>query len=130
MRPIYAVLLLALAACAADEHPKAVVGAWVKDSTMPGGSLRVIDSVDLRADGTAGGRVKTITYQPSSRLPSGVDMQVTESSPMPSRWKVLKVGEGQQLCLYDDAGKSRCTPLPVTADSLLMIGPTVYRRAR
>jgi hypothetical protein len=125
------ILLIAAASwgCRADAHPADVVGVWVKDSTMPGGSLRVIDTLELRPDGAARGRSGLISQVPITGRPGGYVPAVTQAAETRSEWEVVREGDGRRLCLFEASHGRRCVPY-AAGDGRLQFGAALYLIAR
>jgi hypothetical protein len=129
LRGLVAALLVS-AACGGDgTHPREVAGEWVRDSTFPGGSLRVLDTLELRRSGIGRGHSVLIGYLASARRSGGIDTLRTDRGSESIGWEVVRNEDGRHLCLWGvKHAVRRCGRLAVIPETELSLGPASYSR--
>ena len=125
-------LVLLLAACTdagTGARPADVTATWVADRAATP-SARLVDSLELRADGT--GKWSRDLYYRGERSPEGTTWSDTahrQFPPMALRWHVRGAGAQRALCTYNVVQEdSTCAPMTRRPDDTLTVGDITYRR--
>jgi hypothetical protein len=125
-------LLLVIAACAgtdAPARPRDVIALWVADRAATA-STRLVDSLELRADGT--GKWSRELYYRGAKSPEGtvwVDTAHRQFPPMALRWHVRGRDAERALCAFNVVQEdSTCAPIRMPSADTLIVGDLTYRR--
>lgn len=122
------IAVLIVTACRDGTHPKELVGSWISDLQMDGGRMRVVDSLELHADGTGASHRRIYALTPSPRNEGVIDTLISDKGHSATNWEVVYNEDGRHLCLSDaDGSDKECAPLKVRPETKFTWGEFSYR---
>lgn len=122
-------MALLLAIACSDAHPGELVGLWSSRQER-GEVLRVLDTLELRSNGTQRQRRLIYTLTPSRRSIFEFDSTLSANVAGEGTWSVIRNDDGRHLCLAETGRPGKlCQPLKVAPETELTFGDTRFTHA-